>query len=659
MFLFSVLALEFDGPFIRSAVVRRKPLKYEISHCLQIERTEMENEPLSFDELAMITAQIPKCPRRVVVVNPQVMVLEITMEKKRLQKLEPFNLPYNLKEALRWESEAYTGLPALETLTGYEPGRPDQAGLVNIQVSAFPLADYQFLKETLAEKGFKLTRVYPPEFCFTSAALFAEGKKDKNMVVVSVGAQNTSFTLLEKGRLAAYRMLPAGTEQIRAAYFAGQTETAFAQDIFESWDSVQWPVVVCGPGGLDETVVHYFREKLGLAAEALLLPVGKPPDPALPGTEFAAAVGAGLRELYFPHWRSRRIGVDDGIPLLKLATEKAYFVPATTLVALLILFGAHYLWLKHQTGRSQAQLAKQTQKVEAIRAAVARIADLEKKAKEQEKIRAFIDRKLYFLDRGLSGYSRLLSASLGALRQDAPPDLKFMEIQLLSTDDQYMVAGESSTTASIHNLALALQKADWCVFAKVEEIVREDREITITSTGGGVAIKPGGEEPGGGEAPGGEEESPGGGESPGGSETPGGGESPGGSETPGGGETPGGEEAPPEESELPEDSEGSEEFALPEGFALRPGGQYLLAMGGGALSTDPPDRVILALNGISSGANTATLAAAEEPDDESAPKKKSKKTRVKKKTIQVFKFKLRLVMKKELLPDPPPKEGAR
>ena len=93
--MFSILALELDGPIIRAAVLKQTVRGIRVIECLESSRPS-EGESLTAEELEMLISRIDKCPRSLVVVTPQVEMVEITMEAKRVEKMKP----YQIREAI-------------------------------------------------------------------------------------------------------------------------------------------------------------------------------------------------------------------------------------------------------------------------------------------------------------------------------------------------------------------------------------------------------------------------------------------------------------------------------------------------------------------------------------------------------------------------------
>ncbi|ATW24783.1 hypothetical protein [Candidatus Formimonas warabiya] len=481
--MFSVLALEIDGEVMRSAVVTLKGLgRYGVSHCYEIKRLAEIDEPPSVNELAMITAQIPNYPQSLVLVTPQAMLTEVPMEKAVLKKSGFFQK----KGTLVRESEAFTGYAPEETFNGWEKGRlGEEEGYDSFWVTGCLQSFYLAVKETAEDMGLKLKRIYPAEVCFPVAALYLhKGEKGKKRLVLDVGPEALKAAWLEKGKITDYRTLdlslPAFVDDPRADEGSGSEINEF----LDSLDAKDCQLVLTGSGGREEGVRLFLQERLGLEPYLLSIPLAAQGE-QWAGSAFSGAVGAALREFLCPNWNSRNIGISDAQPLVKRYGDKIYLIPAGILLFFFLFFGGHYWFIKYQIKSAAEEMKTLTQERDSIKAAIARVDTAEKEMADLDEKQTFVKTKLLFLKNRIPDYDRLLYTTLAAMKDDAPEDLNFVNIQLLDTDDQYLIAGESLSSTSVHDLALALQQPEWSEFAKVEEIVREDRKEKIEPEGSG------------------------------------------------------------------------------------------------------------------------------------------------------------------------------
>jgi Tfp pilus assembly protein PilN len=495
--LFQILALEIDGPVIRCAVVARTGLKkVRISQCESFARLEEEGAPLGADELTMVTARLTVIPRDCVAVIPGAALLQVALPETAGGKRKGKLRGGKLAAALRQETEAYTGMAAAEMLLGYER-LPEEEN--EFWVTAFPLEEYRHLKETLAEGGLKLRRVYPPDCCFAVAASrFAPPGRERRLVL-EAGRQNLRLAAIERGRLYSCRTAPLFAEQPYREATREDWEGWLAElgleraELARVWHAeppAEGPreLVVTGAGSLEEAAAA-LQSFFNGGAVALAMPVDGTAG-GVCGGDYAAVVGAALRELLMP-WFGRALGVSDRLPLLQTVARKAYLAPVSVLLLAFLVFGGHYLLITRQIGAAQGELATLEREREEVRAAVARMQGDEKKVTELTDKRRLAADKVDYLQNRLPAYGRLLHAVLAAMEAEGGTAIKFVRIELLDRGAQFIVSGESADSVSIHRLAVALQGERWCAFAKVEEIVREVRREEAAAEPGFAEELPG------------------------------------------------------------------------------------------------------------------------------------------------------------------------
>jgi len=235
-------------------------------------------------------------------------------------------------------------------------------------------------------------------------------------------------------------------------------------------------LVVTGVGSLEESVPSFLSSLFDQETIALEMPAGESVSAGVCGGDYASVVGAGLRELLCPYLSGRALGVSDRLPLLQAMAKKAYLVPVTVLLLSFAVLGGHYVLIIRQIDAAEAELAMLTRERDDVRAAVVRMQADETKVTELMQERLLLADQVDYLQNRLPEYSRLMHGVLAAMDAEAGMGIKFVQIELLEQGKQFIVSGESEDSASIHRLAVALQGARWCAFAKVEEIVREVRE---------------------------------------------------------------------------------------------------------------------------------------------------------------------------------------
>jgi len=231
-----------------------------------------------------------------------------------------------------------------------------------------------------------------------------------------------------------------------------------------------------GVGALEESALSFLQGFVGREVTALKMPHRLPAAPGICGPDFAAVVGAALRELLFPYLSGRSLGVTDRLPMLQALAQKAYLAPVAVLLLSFAVLGGHYFLIVRQIESAKVELAVLEREREEVRGAVARMQEEEKRVTTLGEQRLLLAGQVDYLQNRLPQYGRLLHAVLAALDAEGGTAVRFVQIELLDRGGQFIVSGESTDSGSIHRLAVALQGEKWCAFAKVEEIVREVRE---------------------------------------------------------------------------------------------------------------------------------------------------------------------------------------
>lgn len=488
--MFQILALEIDGPVIRYAVLARKGLKkVQISHWESFARLEEDGAPLSADEVSVVTSKLAQHPRDCVVVTPGAAFLQVALpeatglpaKKGRRSRKAKGRM---LAALLRQETEAFTGIPAAEMLLGFER-QPDEED--TFWVTAYPPEEYRLLKEVLAEKGLKLKRVYPPDCCFTvAAAVFAGRGRQNACLALDAGPGAVRLARYERGRLHSYQTAqlfgPAQFREFthedweRLLAELGLEREKLAGIWAERQEGEPPPLVITGAGSLEESVPLFLKSFFDGEVTPLAMPAGEPAGAGVCGGDYGAVVGAGLRELLYPYFSGRALGVTDQLPFLQQAAQKAYLAPVAVVLLSFLVLAGHYFLIIRQIEAAEAEFAVLAREREEVRGAVARMQEDEKKVTELTETSRLLADQVDYLQNRLPEYGRLLHAVLAAMDAEGGMGVKFVRIELLEQGKQFIVSGESADSGSIHRLAVALQGEKWCTFAKVEEIVREVRQ---------------------------------------------------------------------------------------------------------------------------------------------------------------------------------------
>jgi len=458
--LLSVLALEVTEKRLRALVMARGLKGLQISQCLSLERTATGPFP-SLEELDNLLARMPGAPKNMVVVSSQVTLVSLPLELARLRALRG----ERLKEALRWEAEPYLPGPPLECLLGYEEGRQVSEALQEVWVSAMLREEYQALKGVLGEAGLRLLKVYPPEACFSWAALYPRLKGEG--AVLYLEEERAILAQVEEGRLTYLRTLPLTLEEIKAFGSARKLHPEVAAAVEE---------MALPPGGLALILPEgeeEFREFLPprLEARPLSFPCPLGPCPSC----FASLVEAAARQLSFrPSWQA--IGVDDRLPLWTQITRRIHLAPLMALLVVFALFSGHYLAVKYQTKRLAARAEVLRAQKEELERAKKQYDELKK---EEEKLRQEQDKKerqLEFLRSEYALEPRRLSPLFALVSQEIPSIREFQPLG----QGAYRLTAEAPEVGTINRLVTKLQASPWCAYALLEKIEVEEKSEKIT-----------------------------------------------------------------------------------------------------------------------------------------------------------------------------------
>ncbi len=461
----SVLVLETDGKFIRAAVVGRGPRRFSLAGCLKVERLA-PGGPVTAGELEMIAPRFANCPKSVVLVSPQVSMVEISMDSKRIKKMKP----HQLKEVVRWEAEPYMTIPVTESLVGYQLGRESGDGQSGVWVTMMPGEEFKTMKKTFADAGFRLKRVYPPDVCFPVGAMFAE--KEKDMTVIDVGFRTMRVALIEKGGLRTIRILPAGPAAAAASpegLFSPEQDLSL-KGIFDDPAVSGGKVLITGPGAADGGTMRLFSKRAKVSALTPGIHSG-----CESFAEFATVFGAGLRELFFRGgWKTA--GIDDGVDLVRRFKERVHIFPIVVVSVIVLFFLSHYLVLNFQIKRGEGRVNLLRQERDGMKAAADRYAALRKEAEELEKNRRLMTDKMDFMQTGAQKRLQGVGKCLTALLLNAPQDMRFLEIRPMKTKGLWFVSGRSADAMSVSALALKMQGEDWCGYAKILSVSRIEED---------------------------------------------------------------------------------------------------------------------------------------------------------------------------------------
>ncbi|AKL96353.1 hypothetical protein CACET_c29090 [Clostridium aceticum] len=462
--MLSVLVVEIDEQVLRAAVVKRRVRGFSISEYLTVERTEI-GDYLSAAELSAIITRIGKCPKDVVLISPATNMVEISMDKKRLKKLRP----YQLKEAIRWEAEPYVTIPVVESLIGYEPGVETDESQRQVWVSMLGAEDYQAYKEVCKECDLKLKKVYPVDACFPAGVMYAE--REKEFTFLNINKDAIKIAHVNKGQISNIVTFPvdlAISQDSKGYSEIMEIELSIDEFIEDLKFSEQRFIISCSKE-LDPRSIQHFENKFKGRAEVFQMQAESGEN--IP--EFVAIVGAALREL---HIKRRTIGVDDRIDLYKLFKDRIHIFPIAVMLVFIAFFLIHYLFIGYQTKQAVARRETLNLERDNIKSSIDRYAGLRKETEDLRKSKEEISNKINFLTNDSRERKQELEYFFTALHSYSPLDLKLLEINPLQIEGAWEIKGASFDPTAVYTLLLKLQGESWCNYVKVLGILREEKK---------------------------------------------------------------------------------------------------------------------------------------------------------------------------------------
>jgi Tfp pilus assembly protein PilN len=470
-----ILSIEMTGDKIRAAVVRGAGRRFDVVDFITMTLTQPGEDLPSVEAIKAIGERLRFAGGSAVFVTPMARSFELTMDRAKVAGLSA----YQLKNAVKWEVEPYTGITGSNALIGVEPVRKtaaapgeveveDDDAPATVNVSAMERNVHRALKARFKAVGFRLQRVYPPEITFYMP-LFLEPSREER-AILDVGENFSGFAVLGGRRPRHVRTLNISVEAI-TAHVSGETVSADLEATLQSVGRdapAGKPLVVSGPGAAIPAVVDYIAGfcpagavPLTLARSAGLADARDYPAYAV----YAGAVGAAVREL---RGRGERaLGLDDREDLYHRLRKSAYLAPlAASLVMALLLF-AHYGYMTHKEKVYKAQLMEINAELAERKA---RIAEYDRMMQEEREIQAKIDfaqKRLDFITgqavRELAGMIDCLDGIAAAL-----PETIVLSDIAQNADGRYAISGTARDLRSVSRFVTELQNAPWCESAVLD-----------------------------------------------------------------------------------------------------------------------------------------------------------------------------------------------
>lgn len=486
-----ILAVEMADDDIRVAVVRRRGRGFEVVDYATLKRPDTREDLPDVASLKALAERLGVTGGAAVLVSPMARAFELLMDRAKTRGLKA----HQLREAVKWEVEPYTGISGASALIAVErkreakakPGEVvlDEDEHATVNVAAIERNVYRALKERFKVAGFRLLRIYPPEACFYYV-LHMDGR-DTPRAVLEVGRDYSNFAVLNGGVPQQINTLSLSQESI-AAHVSGEV---VSQDMVDTLRFTARqvpepePLVLSGPGATDKGLADFVSGfcangavPLDLPRSAGLADAKGDPSHAVYGT----VVGAAMRELR--GGRERQAGIDDAVPLAVRIRRSAYLAPVVITGLLILALAGHFVFMRHQEGVFREEIASFEKELQDRKSRIAQYEDLSKElAKIQAENEQAANRLEYVRNTADKGMTRLIESlrDLGRIR----PDGVSLDSIAQTGSAVLAIAGSATRPTAPGDYATAIQTLPWC----------ETVALNGIAAGGAVSPGPAGKRP--------------------------------------------------------------------------------------------------------------------------------------------------------------------
>ena len=471
-----ILAVEIVGANLIGAVAVAKGKKISILNFVSIERTSATDDLPDPVNISEIMERLDYQSGHVVLVTPLARSVQITMNKAKVDKLRH----YQLRDALRWEVEPYTGITGSVALVGAEKVSPaekedlilltEEEEELDVNVSVTEKNVYRAMKQIFKRSGLKLIRIYPPETCFFMP-LFLE-TVDAARAVFDIGADYANFAIVMGMQPKQINTYSLGKDVLTEIIDSGSSgEAGQSLEFLLSQVPAPFPLIVTGIGATSSKIIDFLSARCEFGVEALGISradkLGKSAHESM-NAVYAVAVGAAMREVSGQRWRM--IGISDSVPAIVRMKESAYLVPlGATVIFAIALFG-HYQIMKNSKEENKARSAKMAIEVKGKKQKQDTYEKLLTKSQDLEKKTGQVHEQIAFIKGGSDDNLIHLGHVLGAFFV-LPTE---MMLQSLSQkEDHFIVAGKSFDPDAVGKFAVSLQRYPWCKSAEIKVMERD------------------------------------------------------------------------------------------------------------------------------------------------------------------------------------------
>ncbi len=486
-----LLAVEVAGDKIRAAVVRKSGKRIDIVDFAAMTRPDPEDDLPAVAVVKALAERLQHAGGPVVFVTPMARTFDLIMDRQKVAAMKT----HQLKEAVKWEVEPYTGITGHNALIGVEPAlQPildpgdavpeDDEAPVTVSVSAMERNVHRALKARFKAAGFNLLRVYPPDVTFFMPLLLQPGEAPR--AILEVGEDYSNFAILHGRVPLQISTLSLSLESITTHLDGEVVSPELEESLRFTARQVPSPepLVISGAGAAHHEVVAFIAGFCPNGARPLLLSraagiTDAKDDPA--HAVYAGAVGAAVRELL--GGRERVMGIDDRIdPILRMK-KSAYLAPLATAVILALLLLGHYGFMKHKEGVYKERIQALGAELKSRKADIAAYEGLLRENQQLQERISFARRRLKFISgRGDAELDHAIQCLTG-IAESVCDRIVLSEVRQVGAD-AYSVAGRALNLAAISRLTANLQKKSWCesaVLVKVEgEAAALKFELTVT-----------------------------------------------------------------------------------------------------------------------------------------------------------------------------------
>lgn len=483
-----ILAVEMAGDEIRAAVVRGRGRSFEVVDYASLKRPDTREDLPDVASLKALAERLGVGGGPAVLVSPLARAFELLMDRAKIKGMKA----YQLREAVKWEVEPYTGINGVTALIAVErkPEAKAKPGEIiyedddqtTVNVAAMERNVYRAVRERFKAAGFGLTRIYPPESCFYYV-LHMDGR-DTPRAVLEVGQDYSNFAVLSGGIPQQINTLSLSQESI-AAHVSGELPS---QDLI---DTLRFtvrqvpepePLVLSGLGATDRDIADFISDfcphgavPLDLPRSAGLADAKGDPSHAVYGT----VVGAAMRELHGAG--ARQVGIDDSVPLSVRIRQSAYLVPVVITGLLVLALTGHYGFMRYQEQDYKKQIAAHEADLKKRKAEIATyeglLGEKDKLGKEMEQSK----KRLHYMETQADQEMSRFIEFFRDMGLDMP-DLVVLKSFSQAGKSAFKLTGSAFDLEALGSYATSLQERQWCESAVLDKITAGDGRLEFEMT---------------------------------------------------------------------------------------------------------------------------------------------------------------------------------